>query len=221
MNVDRMMSIVLTAAAVAMAIVVVRREITTPRTVTAAHAPPKFERGWRELEYRGAASGSLNAPIQIIEFSDLECPFCRRLHVDIQRAEQTFPGMVRVVFIHDPLLMHAHAKPAALGAVCALRQDRFRPYIDAVFGEQDSLETKSVLRYALAAGVADSLAFKHCLSDKESLAAVDQGIALADSMSVTGTPVVLINGWRFNGVPDDSTFDDAVRRLAGGKKLSY
>lgn len=80
--------------------------------------------------------GSLDAKVKIIEYSDLECPFCATLHPTLQTIMQDFDGDVAWVYRHFPLEFHPSAKPLAIGSECAAQlggNDKFWEYIDYVF----------------------------------------------------------------------------------------
>jgi len=67
--------------------------------------------------------GSATAPVTIVEFSDLQCPFCSRVQPTIKSLQAKYgPNQLRVVFKHNPLPFHDHARPAAKVADAVLRQ---------------------------------------------------------------------------------------------------
>lgn len=88
--------------------------------------------------------GSVSAPVTIVEFSDLQCPFCGRFHPTLQKALQEYGDKVRWVYKHFPLdSIHAQARPAAEAAECIAEQkgdDGFWKFTDGVFKNQDRLE---------------------------------------------------------------------------------
>lgn len=84
--------------------------------------------------------GNPNAPITIVEFSDLQCPFCKRFHPTVQQALSEYGDQVRWVYKHYPIdQLHPHARPAAEASECIGEQkgaDGFWQFIDAVFAVQ-------------------------------------------------------------------------------------
>lgn len=85
------------------------------------------------------ALGDPNAPVTIIEFSDFECPFCRRFWQETLpqiKAEYIDTGKARFVYRDFPLSMHPGAFPAALAANCANQQGKFWEMHDKIFSEQ-------------------------------------------------------------------------------------
>ena len=80
--------------------------------------------------------GSLDAKVKIIEYSDLECPFCATLHPTLQQIMEDFDGDVAWIYRHFPLDFHPSARPLAIGSECAAQlggNDKFWEYIDYVF----------------------------------------------------------------------------------------
>ena len=138
--------------------------------------------------------GRADAPVTIIEFSDLQCPHCAR------NALNTFPeikrnyidtGKVRYVARDFPLTMHPFAMPAAVATRCAGEQGKFWQYRHALFERQNDLATSPY--DALAAELSlDVPRFAECRKDPAQVAAVRADIALAGSNRVTSTPTFLV-----------------------------
>jgi len=138
--------------------------------------------------------GSAQARYAIVEFSDFECPFCRR-HV-----EQTLPalmekyvasGQVQYVFADFPLSFHAKAKAAAVAAHCAGKQNQYWEMHAKLFGNQRKLGPDDLARYAEELQL-DLSQFGACTTDPAVTAQVDVGFALGRSVGVSGTPTFLI-----------------------------
>jgi protein-disulfide isomerase len=97
----------------------------TPRPRTAAD----FDQLMKNARH---VKGDANAPIQIVEFADFQCPSCRRaFNTYVRDLVKKHP--VRMAFYHLPLEMHARAVPAALAAEAAAKQNKFWPMYDALF----------------------------------------------------------------------------------------
>src|SRR5512144_2259753 len=79
--------------------------------------------------------GPADAPITIVEFSDFQCPFCRRFHAETYHALlDAYPGKIRFVYRDLPLTsIHPEAFPAAVAAACANEQDAYWAYHDKLF----------------------------------------------------------------------------------------
>lgn len=78
--------------------------------------------------------GSRDAPVTLLEYSDLECPFCKQFHTTLQRATQEYDGKVRWVYRHFPLdALHSKARKEAEAAECAAAQGKFWEFLDRLF----------------------------------------------------------------------------------------
>jgi len=214
---ESLVSGVLVLSALAVAASVVRREFWGPYTERPASDPnagPVFIDDWSQFLQDGILVGDSSASVTILEFTDLECPFCRRFHEKLMSFLERSNGSVAYVFVHYPLPMHRNAMPAARAAECAHAQGAFAPFIDAVFRSQDSIGIKPWTAFALAVGVADTTEFARCFAD-ETLPRIERGQAIATSIQAKGTPTVIINGWLLPVPPYDSLADIVARILAG------
>ena len=138
--------------------------------------------------------GPEDAPVIIIEFTDLQCPYCARF------ARQTFPqlrrdyidtGRVRFASQDLPLPMHAFAVPAAVAARCAGEQGRFWEFREALFAAQSTFRDEPYADLARKFGL-DLDEFAACRSDGRQTASVHEGIDLARANGITSTPTFLI-----------------------------
>jgi protein-disulfide isomerase len=140
------------------------------------------------------AMGRDDAPVAIIEYSDLQCPYCARF------ALQTFPGIkrdyvdtgkVRYV-VHDlPLPFHAFAVAAAVAVHCAGEQGKFWAYREALFARQSELGQSPYEALAVELKM-DGARFHACRNDGAAEAAVRADAEHAGSMGITSTPSFLI-----------------------------
>lgn len=212
---ERVLSIGLTVAALAVAVVLVHREFFAAQRVPAVRLdPPEFLPEWRDFPSRGTELGSPHGKIQIALFADLECPACRFFHESVlPDVTREFEGDVSIVFIHFPLRGHRFARLAALAAECAGEQGAFGPLVDQAFAKQDSIGLKSWSSYAHDAGVSDTLRFEICRRGDEARSRVDRGAALADSLHLRATPTIIVNGWRFGSSPPADELRRVIRDL--------
>lgn len=213
---DRAVSAVIGLAAVTMAASVVHRELIG----TAAPNPlkPEYVKSWQGLVDVGIRTGPRNAPIQIVEFADFECPVCKEFEAPLSRIAAAYPGKVARIFLPLPLVqIHKHAAQAVRSAECANDQGRFASMHDLLYTKQDSLGIKDWVSFAIDAGVADTLAFRRCVERTDSLSRVLRATKLATSLGVHGTPTVLVNGWKYPGAVPDSIIARTVEKLLEGK----
>jgi protein-disulfide isomerase len=95
---------------------------------------------WPQVSSRGHHLGSARQGINVVVFSDFECPACRRFAVEtLPVIERRFGAQITVLFRHWPLRQHRFAYSAARAAECAARQGRFRAFNEEVFRQQDSI----------------------------------------------------------------------------------
>ncbi len=138
--------------------------------------------------------GSADAQVMIIEFTDLQCPYCARFARDtwpLLRERYVDTGKVRFATRDLPLPFHAFALPAAVAARCAGQQGKFWEYREALFRDQSLLGHE---RYAELAGTfgLDTQRFESCRADPAVLKAVRADAALAASSGIASTPSFVI-----------------------------
>ena len=106
----------------------------------------------------GPSMGPETAPVTIVEFSDFECPFCRRAGPVVEELLRRYPQEIRVVYRHLPLEhIHPRARAAAEASACADGQGRFWGFHDRIFEAPDALEDA-------ASQAAAAIAAKPCQS---------------------------------------------------------
>ena len=142
--------------------------------------------------------GDPNAPITIIEFSDFECPFCARFHVQTLPSlldEYIDQGKVKIVFRDFPIQsIHPNAVPAAVAANCANDQGNFRGMHDIIFENQNewsNLETTDALmtfsQYAAEIQINQEM-FDSCLTSGKHIQEIQKDLEDGREYGVSGTP---------------------------------
>ena len=136
------------------------------------------------------ALGDPDAPITLVEFTDYQCPFCRRFYKNTLskiKEEYIYPGKVRLVLRDLPLGFHANARPAAKAAHCAREQEKYWEMHDALFEGGGKLNKADFVRYAEKIGLEES-PFKECMESDRHNKAIDRDVADAGKASINGTP---------------------------------
>jgi protein-disulfide isomerase len=154
--------------------------------------------------------GSADSPVTIIEFSDLQCPYCARHALNVFpeiKRNYIDTGKVRYAARDFPLTMHPFALPAAVATRCAGEQGKFWEYRHAVFERQSELATAPYVALAAELGL-DVPRFAACQKDGAQAAAVRADIELARSSGITSTPSFVV-GRIVNGVFEGETFSGA------------
>lgn len=204
---------ILVVCAMALTALSVRRQFAAPPS-SAVSMEPVEVRGWAKYSAGDMRIGELSAPVTIIEFSDFQCPFCRRLFQSIARLQGIHPGAVQVVYRNYPLTsVHPQARAAGIAAECAAAAGRFREYHDLLFTHQDSLASVGWTMFALRAGIADTSGFSRCLGDAQTSQRLLADSIAAAALHVRGTPTVLVNEWLFVGAPPDSLLEKYIDRV--------
>jgi len=154
----------------------------------------------------GPNRGAANAPIEIVEFSDLQCPHCKAAQPIVEKLQADFP-QARFTFQQYPLpaSVHPWAMKAAQYADCAgqLNKDNFWKYVDSIFENQGGIALATAddkLKELAAAAGYDALEISRCAASPETDARVQKSLALGESLNVSQTPTVFINGRAVLGI---------------------
>jgi protein-disulfide isomerase len=161
--------------------------------------------------------GPENAAITIIEFSDYECPYCRKWHAEVlEPLMATYPGQIRLVYRDFPLSsIHANAAPAAAAANCANEQGAYWEYNEKLFSMELGLSPTAYRQYASNLGL-DAQAFAECLESDRFLDEVQADFDYAAELGVRSTPTFFVNGIAVVGAQPFDLFKDLIdKELAG------
>lgn len=149
--------------------------------------------------------GNANAPVTIVEYADFECPVCRNLHDVLRGILPNYAGKVRLVFKDFPIdQVHPWARTAAIAGRCAYRQKQedFWKLYDLIYDNQELISAEAawtkMMDYAAQTGL-DTEAFKSCMASPDATAAVNASRANGETLEVTSTPTVFVNGRRLVG----------------------
>jgi len=154
--------------------------------------------------------GSSEAPVTIVEFSDFECPFCRRTHPVLEQIKEKYGDQVRLVYRQFPLTeIHPRAQKAAEASLCAHRQGQFWDLHDALFRDPIELEVASIREKAAGVGL-DIETFNACLDSSEAAELVDADVRAGVRAGVTGTPMVFINGRPVEGAQPYESYVEII-----------
>jgi len=160
--------------------------------------------------------GPEDAPITIVEFSDYQCPYCRRWNEEVyQPLLNAYPGQIRLVYRHFPLTsIHPDALPAAEASMCANEQNSFWQFHDKLFSS-DSLGSSTYTQYAQDIGL-DMTAFKSCIDEHKYQDVVQADLDFAVGLGVRSTPTFFINGLAIVGAQPLDIFKQVIdQELAG------
>ncbi len=162
--------------------------------------------------------GPEGAEIVIVEFSDFECPFCKRWHDQTYRPlMEAYPGKIRLVYRNLPLpeLNHTNAVSAAEAAMCAGDQGSFWEFHDKLFSDEYGLGEQAYLKYAADLGL-DVETFNECITSRRHQEFVEKDRQFAKQLGVNGTPTFFINGLAIVGAQPLQVFQQVIdKELAG------
>jgi Na+/H+ antiporter NhaA len=159
---------------------------------------------------RDHVRGPDDAPVTLVEYGDLECPYCGQAEGVIRELLASYGDDVRYVWRHLPLNdVHPHAQVAAEASEAAAAQGKFWEMYDTLLNRQDALTPRDLVRYASELGL-DVERFREELRRREYASRVSEDVASADESGVSGTPTFFINGRRHYGVYDIETLSEAV-----------
>jgi protein-disulfide isomerase len=182
----------------------------TPSSI--ALPPPRVA-----VDVAGSPSrGPVDAPVTIVEFSEFQCPFCRRVLPALREVEDRYRGRIRLVFRHFPLARHKDAPKAAEAAECARDQGRFWEMHDRLFENAERLGIADLKRHARAVGL-DGPAFDGCLDSGRHEGRWRRDLADALSYGASGTPMFFVNGRLVSGAQPFAVFARVIEEELKGK----
>lgn len=156
----------------------------------------------------GYSQGPPDAPIQLVEFSDFECPHCAQAYVTLKDLLPRYHDEIRFTYHHFPLsnecnpaissIGHEHACAAAVAADCAAQGGKFAPYANLLFANQGFLDSQSLRKYAKQVGL-DLGAFDRCVASPAAKEHVTADVEEAQKLGVRSTPTFFINNRRIEG----------------------
>lgn len=154
--------------------------------------------------------GNKNAEITIVEFSDIQCPFCSRFHDSMKQVMENYPNDVKWVFKHFPLeAIHPFAKKAAEATECAGDQGKFWELTDKYYDNQGALSGEYIKTAAEELGL-DMKKFNDCLNSNKYAKKVESDLSAGKALGVRGTPGSFINGLSIPGAVPYSDLEQAI-----------
>lgn len=169
-----------------------------------------MERPRAEISTEGAASlGDEDAPITIVEFSEFQCPFCKRVQGTLNQIDETYGKKVRRVFRHFPLSFHKQAPKAAEASLCAGEQDKFWDYSNKLWDNQRALQVDQLKSYAKDLKL-DTNKFNECLDSGKFADQIAKDMRDGQIAGVSGTPAFFINGIFLSGARPFESFKEII-----------
>jgi protein-disulfide isomerase len=178
------------------------------KVVVHLKSPPVFRA--RVTADGAPVRGPEKALVTIVEFSDFQCPFCKRAQPTITEVLSRYGDKVKLAYRDFPLdQLHAEARKAAEAARCANAQGKFWAYHDTLYTNAPKADPEKLQAYAQDVGL-DVPAFEQCLSSGTYRAAVQKDVEEGMRAGVTGTPAFFINGRMLSGAQPLETFTRVI-----------
>jgi protein-disulfide isomerase len=156
--------------------------------------------------------GPADAPITVVEFSDFQCPFCKRAAPTFRQLVDEYKGKVRIAFRQHPLPMHKNAMIAAKASLAAKEQGKFWEFHDVLFDNQQDLSEENLVKLAQKAGLNVAKFSKDIKSTKFD-EQIQQDIDFAMKNGAGGTPSFYVNGVALKGAKPLASFKEVIDRL--------
>jgi protein-disulfide isomerase len=152
----------------------------------------------------GPSRGPADAPVTVVEFSDLQCPHCKEVQPTIEKLMSEEKN-IRLVFQNFPLPGHDWAAKAAYYGDCIGRTspDAFWKYVASVYGSQTDITASNADEKLTAIAVqsgASGPETSACAAKPETVARVQRSVALGAALDVSGTPTLFVNGRKIANV---------------------
>jgi protein-disulfide isomerase len=150
--------------------------------------------------------GNLDAPIELVEYGDYQCPHCGRAYPIIKSIQRKLGNKLKFVFRNFPLAeIHPDATKAAVAAEIAASQGKFWEMHDIIFEHQEALDDESLIKYAAEIEL-DLQKLNSDLQKPEFVEKVENDFESGIRSGVNGTPSFFINGVKYNGSWEENQF---------------
>jgi len=155
------------------------------------------------------ALGPVEAPLTVVEFSDYQCPACRKNHEVIRQLRAEYPKEIRWVFKDFPMAGHKWARKAAEAAHCAGDQGKFWEYQDLLFSGSEELAPEQLKQRARELGLRGD-EFDRCLDSGKYQGEVEKDVQEGKKAGLSTTPSFVINGRLIPGGPSLERFKEII-----------
>jgi len=149
------------------------------------------------------ALGKPGSAVQIVIFSDYQCPYCSKAFLILDELIANNPDQIQIHVRNFPLDGHPLAKPAAIAAICANEQGRFWEYHNLLFKNQEQLSIEGFAKFAQDLNLNEEL-FNRCQSSEFPVHIIEDDIAAAEKYNITGTPALIINNELIFGADEET-----------------
>lgn len=188
----------------------------------------KFEESFKkplvpEIREEENIRGPKDAPLTLVEYSDFECPFCKRGYQTVQALLEKYDGKIRFVYKHLPLSFHPNAMPAAqyYEALRLQSNELASKFHDALFEDFDKIKLGEKFFKSVAKKIGANMSkLQKDLDSPKVKARIEADLKEAEKFGFRGTPGFLLNGIPVKGAYPPSHFDMIIEELKKRNKLT-
>ncbi len=167
-------------------------------------------------------SNSDKKKVAVLEYSDFQCPFCKRVQKTLKKLRAQYKDKVQFAYRHFPLPFHKQANSLAEAVECARDQNKFWELQSIIYQKQEVLEVGDILKAADEAGVKNMDDFKSCWDKGKYKARVLNDLKEGAQMGIQGTPTFIIgsfdaetdtiSGEMFSGAVPEEKFVSTIKK---------
>jgi len=158
--------------------------------------------------------GADQAAITIVEYSDFQCPYCKKARPTLKQILDTYGTQVRHVFKHFPLSFHRQAINAHKAVAAAREQGKFWEMHDLIFDDPGNLSPEKMREHAATLGL-DLEKYDEAYASERIAKVIEDDLAEGRSVGVRGTPAFFVNGKYMAGAQPFEAFkreiDEALK----------
>jgi len=181
------------------------------------------EAAYFELKGNEVAKGNLNSNVVLVEFNDLQCPFCARFHPTVESAVQK--NNVKLVTKHFPLSFHQYAKDYSIMFECLAKNNganQAYSFLNKLFEvnieKRGNVNLEDGLNEAKKLGLSDA-SFNSCKSDSAISSKIQENFDEGIKLGINGTPAMFIlntstkKAVKLNGLVDESVLQAEIEKI--------
>jgi protein-disulfide isomerase len=171
-----------------------------------------------------------NRRVFVLEYSDFQCPFCKRVQGTLKKLRESYPNEVQFGYRHFPLPFHKEANGLAQAVECARDQNKFWE-LQELFYDSDSNGTNKneIMRLVKLAGIKDIPAFELCWKNEKYAQRVQNDIRDAAALGIQGTPTFIlgaydpksktVSGKMFSGAVSEEKFISVIEKFLASTRI--
>jgi len=165
---------------------------------------------WSRLIQSGHAIGSDKAPVNVVVFSDFQCPHCAAFDTVLNKYRKKHPDQLRVIIHNFPLPQHRWARKAAIYAIGVAKFGDYGKFVRLLYENQDKFSQQPWDSLAKLAGVTNMNALHGYIKKRSVTEEIQKDMGLGMMTGLRQTPTIIINRMFFSGEISYQTLTKAV-----------